>query len=103
MEIYARDRHDVETATSIRLHDGKFEIVPEQEPKPALQVKLNRSYMDGVVSYRKECIDHPEKLDWDWLKSLLGGEPHYGPSTGADMRPPAGAERLVPVECNGRN
>ena len=61
------------TAT-VQLAGGKFEPVPEKEANPSLHIKLKTGYMEGVVRHRRDYIDHPEKLDWDWLKSRLGME-----------------------------
>jgi hypothetical protein len=51
-------------------------------------LRLGRRYMEDVVAHRAEYIRHPEKLDWDWLKSRIGMKPHHGSARGANMRPP---------------
>jgi hypothetical protein len=32
---------------------------------------MNLSYVRNVVAHPQDYIDHPEKLDLDWLKSRL--------------------------------
>lgn len=34
--------------------------------------RVNLSYLKHVVEYPEKYIEHPEKLDLDWLKSRLG-------------------------------
>ena len=37
---------------------------------------VSRAYLEKLVENRREYIEHPAKIDWDWLKSRvgLGGE-----------------------------
>lgn len=85
VEIYSDDSGVIETTGTIRLVDGMFEPVAEPEAHPSFHLKFRRRYMEGVVGHRQEYVRHPEKLDWDWLKSRLGMELHYGSSPGADI------------------
>jgi hypothetical protein len=88
VDIYDTDPDEIETTITIRLVDGEFVPVPEADAHPSFHLKLGRRYMKDVVAHRDEYILHPEKLDWDWVKSRMGIEPHHGPSRGANMRPP---------------
>lgn len=93
IDIYNRDPDDIETTAAIRLVGRSFEPVPETEAKPSFHMKLGRQYMENVVAHRDEYIRHPEKLDWDWLKSRIGAQSHHDPAhadqaEGANMRPP---------------
>jgi hypothetical protein len=97
IDIYDRHPDDVETTVTIRLVNGQFVIVPEDEADPSLHLKLGRRYMQDVVAHRDEYIQHPEKLDWDWIKSRMGMEPHHGRTRGANMRPPK-MTRYAPPE-----
>ncbi len=72
--MYEDDPDLILFTATVQLAGGKFVPVPEVESKPSFHVKLKSSYMEGVVRHRQEYIDHPEKLDWDWLKSRLGIE-----------------------------
>ena len=42
----------------------------KQEPEAGW--KVSRSYLESVVENADEYIEHPAKLDWDWLKSRVG-------------------------------
>ncbi len=74
VEIYELDSQKIEAAATVRLRNGTFEPVPEGAGSPSFTFKLKKSYMERVVENRQEYIRHPEKLDWEWLKSRLGIE-----------------------------
>jgi hypothetical protein len=96
IDIYGKDTDEIETTVTIRLVNGMFEPVPEAEVHSSFHLRLSRHYMEDVVAHREEYIRHPEKLDWDWLKSRMGVEPHHGPTRGADMRPPKMTHHKAP-------
>jgi len=101
VDIYGEHPDDVETTLTIRLREGFFERVPDSAAHPSFHMKLKRQYMEDVVAHRKEYIQHPEKLDWDWMKSRMGLKPHHGPAHGADMRPPE--KEAYPPPAKGAN
>ena len=88
INIYDRDPDEIETTITIRLVNGRFEPVLAPEADPSFHLKLSRRYMEDVVAHRDEYLQHPEKLDWDWIKSRIGIKPHHGRTRGANMRPP---------------
>jgi hypothetical protein len=88
IDIYDQDPDKIETTIPIRLVHGEFVPVPETGIDPSFHLKLGRHYMEDVVAHRGDYIRHPEKLDWDWIKSRMGIEPHHGQTQGANMRPP---------------
>lgn len=88
IDIYDRHPDEIETRVNISLVKGEFVVVPEVDVQPSFHLKLGRRYMEDVVAHRDEYIQHPEKLDWDWMKSRVGMEPHHGRTRGANMRPP---------------
>lgn len=88
IDIYDSDPDDIEATITIHLVNGRFVPVPEADAHPSFHLKLGRQYMEDVVAHREDYIQHPEKLDWDWIKSRMGIEPHHGPTPGANMRPP---------------
>src|ERR1051326_1409402 len=88
VDIYDSDPDNVVSSITIRLANGKFEPVPEDEAHPSFHLKLKRQYIEDVVAHPDEYIRHPEKLDWDWIKSRVGLESHHRPAVGANMRPP---------------
>jgi len=90
IEIYGNDPGKIETTIVIRLVDGRFEPVLESEAEPSFNLKMKRSYMEDVVAHRQDYIRHPETLDWEWIKSRIGMDPHHDadPVQGANMRPP---------------
>lgn len=55
------------------LHFKDKKLVTESnltDPKKAW--RMNLSYLEKVVENPQKYIDHPEKLDLDWLKSRMG-------------------------------
>jgi len=103
IDIYGKDAAEIETTVTIHLVNGRFEPVPETEAHSSFHLKLSRHYMEDVVAHREEYIRHPEKLDWDWLKSRMGMEAHHGPTRGANMRPPKmGHYKAPPKGANMR-
>ena len=82
------DNDRVETSVTIRFVNGAFVPVAEPQTEPSFHLKVKRSYMEDVVEHRDEYVRHPEKLDWDWLKSRLGMEARHARRRGANMRPP---------------
>ena len=98
IEIYRNDPDDVETTIAVRFIDGLFEAVPDSRSQSSFHLKLKRRYMEDVVAHRKEYIQHPEKLDWEWIKSRVGMEPHHHPVQGANMRPPKSEHYDAPAK-----
>ena len=51
----------------------RLELVSEElEKDTAFRWKVRREYLERVVERPQEYIRHPERLDWEWLKSRLG-------------------------------
>ena len=88
IDIYDSEPDEVETTITIRLVNGEFVADPTADVHPSFHLKLGRHYMEDVVAHRDDYIRHPETLDWDWIKSRMGIEPHHGRTRGANMRPP---------------
>ncbi len=81
------DNDRVETSVTIRLGNRAFVPVADPQTEPSFHLKVKRSYMEDVVEHRDEYVRHPEKLDWDWLKSRLGLDARHKQDQ-ANMRPP---------------
>ncbi len=81
------DQDRVETSETIRFVNGAFVPIADPRTEPAFHLKVKRSYMEDVLAHRSEYEHHPEKLDWDWLKSRLGMDAHHAHDE-ANMRPP---------------
>lgn len=101
IDIYDNDTDQIETTIIIYREDGEFVSVREADAHPSFHLKLGRQYMEDVVSHRDEYIRHPEKLNWDWIKSRVGIEPHHGSTRGANMRPPK--KRRYEAPATGAN
>lgn len=54
----------------VRLKDKQIEVLGvDHEEEGHRGFKLTTSYLKRVVEQPEEYINHPAKLDWDWLKS----------------------------------
>ncbi len=52
---------------STRFVDSMFTPVEEGTHSPDIRLKLSRSYLQKVVENSDEYMEHPTRLDWDWL------------------------------------
>lgn len=76
--IVYEDDPDVPVAYfTVRFAGNQIEPAAEGKLDPDFSAKIKQSYMTKVVKHRQEYIDHPAKLDWEWLKSRLGVD-RYG-------------------------
>jgi hypothetical protein len=57
---------------TVRLRDGKFELVSHGKEDPDIAWRVSQEYLDRVANNAEEYIAHPAKLDLDWLKDRLG-------------------------------
>ena len=57
---------------TIRFREKAFELVSHGKQEPDVVWKVSRSYLEKVAASPREYIEHPLKLDWDWLKSRVG-------------------------------
>lgn len=84
------DDPDIPTAYfTIRFVDDRIEPLGEGKWHPDYALKVKSDYMERVVRNRKDYIDHPARLDWDWLKSRLSiGSGQDGPKQVKDAMTP---------------
>lgn len=70
--VYADDPDTPFDYFTIRFREGSYELVSHGKQEPDVAGKVSRDYLEKVVENAQDYIDHPIKLDWDWLKSRLG-------------------------------
>ena len=70
--VYADDQDTPHDYYTICFENGKFELISHGKEEPALTWKVSESYLRKVADNPQEFIRHPEKLDWEWLKSRIG-------------------------------
>lgn len=51
-----------------RFVDGQFTPVQPGEQHPDDRFTLHRRFLEEVVAHADHYIEHPEKLDWSWLR-----------------------------------
>ncbi len=65
--------YDDEPKASFSLRLQNKELVEQGKPEDVKKAwRVNLSYLRKVVEHPDDYIEHPEKLDLDWLKSRLG-------------------------------
>jgi len=58
---------------TLRFSDGRIALEGHGKDDDAkLGWRVSRSYLENVVSDPETYVDHPEKLDFDWLVDRLG-------------------------------
>jgi hypothetical protein len=60
--------HDYYTTT---WDNGQLALVEHGKQDPDITWKVSDEYIDKVADNPREYIEHPAKLDWDWLKTRL--------------------------------
>ncbi|MBI4907852.1 MAG: CBS domain-containing protein [Acidobacteria bacterium] len=70
--FYDEDSDLPNACYTVRFSGDQLELVAEGKQNAAFSCKVKRDYLRSVVERRQEYIDHPERLDWEWLKSRLG-------------------------------
>lgn len=48
--------------------DGRFTSFSEGEHHPDIRFTLRKSFLEDVANNEDDYIEHPEKLDWSWLR-----------------------------------
>ena len=56
---------------TIRYLKGRFELVERGKGEHKTEWKVSTDYLQSLVDNPQEYIDHPAKLDLDWLKTIL--------------------------------
>lgn len=69
--VYKEDADQPFDYFTIRFLNGKLELVARGKEAPDIAWKVSQDYLARVSEHPREYIDHPVKLDWDWLKSRI--------------------------------
>ena len=56
---------------TVRYLKGKFEILSRGKSEHDTEWKVSRKYLESLADNPQTYIDHPAKLDIDWLKDRL--------------------------------
>lgn len=70
--VYEKDPSAPFDFFTIRFREGAFELVSRGKQEPEVAWKVSREYLQKVTENPQDYIEHPAKLDWDWLKSRVG-------------------------------
>ena len=70
--VYKDDSSSPFDYFTITFHDGHLSYLAHGKEAPDIVWKAPRRHLERVVRDPKEYIEHPAKLDWDWLKSRAG-------------------------------
>lgn len=74
IEVASENATDSVVHFSIRFNAGTFDVVSHDKVESELIWKFKDTYLQKVVDNSHDYVEHPEKFEWDWLKSYLGIE-----------------------------
>lgn len=69
--VYDEDPDQPFDYFTIRYANGKFELQSRGKSEHDTEWKVSRGYLQSLVDDPQAYIDHPAKLDIDWLKDRL--------------------------------
>ncbi len=73
VSVYKTDPDNPHAVYTIRLRGGRFEILSNnRDPAAKFKLKIKESYLQKVVDNPDYYVEHPLKLDLDWLKTRIG-------------------------------
>ena len=70
--VYAEDPDTPHDYFTIRWNNDQLELVSHGKEDPSIAWKVPESYLRDVVQNPEVYIEHPAKLDSEWLKQRLG-------------------------------
>ena len=70
--VYESDANAPFDYFTIRYRERSFEFVSHGKEDPDVAWKVSQDYLEKVVENADDYIEHPVKLDWEWLKSRVG-------------------------------
>lgn len=70
--VYTDRPENPTAAFTIRLADGQFDVVAHEQLEPDIDWTVSVAYLNKVVDHAEDYIQHPRKLEWEWLKDRLG-------------------------------
>ncbi len=59
------------THYTVRFNGGTFDVVTDETEVSEMDWTLKESYLKKVVTSPADYINHPEKIEWEWLKDRL--------------------------------
>jgi hypothetical protein len=72
MGVYKGEAKSAYDYYTLSMDDGRLRLVSHGKTDADLEFKARLSYLEEVVENDAEYIEHPVKLDWEWLKTRLG-------------------------------
>lgn len=68
MDVYSDDSDKVHDHFMLRFEDGKLDLVDHGKDDAEITWKVARAHVEEVVDAPETYIEHPERLDLDWLR-----------------------------------
>lgn len=69
--VLSEDSETVIGQYTIRLSGGTFDVVAHEKEDSEFDWTVKENYLKKIVDSPNDYITHPEKLEWEWLKSRL--------------------------------
>lgn len=71
--VYQSDASSPHHWYTLELHDGNFDLVERgKADKATFHWKISEEHLNHVVGDPQIYVEHPVKLDLDWLKTRVG-------------------------------
>ncbi|MEJ2383550.1 MAG: hypothetical protein P8Y54_04045 [Xanthomonadales bacterium] len=70
--IYKSDPQSPFDYFTVRLANGKFELVARGKDDPDIDWRVSQEFLVSVNEDPQKYVDNPAMLDLDWLKTRLG-------------------------------
>lgn len=70
--VYKKDMKTPHDWFTVAYKEGTFDLEKHGKSEAALSWKLPQSHLEEVVESPEGYIEHPYKLDLDWLKKTVG-------------------------------
>lgn len=70
--VYSDDPNTPHDYYTLALLNDHLQIVEHGKEDPDLTWKVSEDYINELVGNPQKYIDHPEKMDWDWIRDRMG-------------------------------
>jgi len=70
--VYENNPNEPFDYYTVEFRQGRLEYVDRGKHEPDVSWTVAREYLQKIVDDPEPYVEHPEKLDWEWIKSRVG-------------------------------
>jgi hypothetical protein len=89
--VYQDDPQHPHDWLTIHMDNGKLAVLEHGKADPDITWRVKERHLEAVTEHSEESVDHPVKLDFDWLKTRIGIQSWTAVSAGS----PGGCDARV--------